>query len=785
MTAAYSYYYCASEKGAHHFAPARIFRLLLLALLQIALIMWRSAQAIPSRGGAATPITTAANACRCRPINSAPTTAVSLSRTLQAFVVSPQRIGSTTDFAHATTSAKRQSSSLSLLSWRKYRRTHSSCAGFPSSTWSSWRFYSSNDHGRSYQSSWEDKIIRQNLEGTERSAEAMDAAASLGLENEIDYTTNSYHNNHEDTIFALSSGSGVFGGQATAVAVIRISGPLALAALQQLTPKVCPPRVATLVKLQYQGRLLDQALVLYFPQPNSFTGEHVVELHCHGSRAVVQDILSTLEQMEVPVALSAGGDELDRVKLRYAEAGEFTSRAFAAGKLDLLQVEALADLLAADTVLQKQQALSQLQGDLSRLYQDWKQQLIGALAHAEAIIDFGDDEHLLEMDHALLNDKWNRRDEDPLVNVDDTTKAMVNGAEAQQQIAQQSIWGGVTEKIRALSDSMRRQLNNAQRGEWVRQGFSIAIVGPPNAGKSSLFNILAQDEQAAIVSPIQGTTRDVLTVSLNLGGMKCRLLDTAGLRSETSDTIEQEGIKRALKAAAQADLVLVLLDAASLLPHVEKDVEAPNHPPNTERNATDATSLDTTVERELNRLVPESEIPRKNVMLVLNKADLLNTGSNEKSIAEQNLPFPLNSTKQKNQLAASYNISCKTQEGMDYFLQGLTDHIVRRVMGSPGGANSPQSLASDKAQGNQEYVGKIVVGKEEDPLMTRGRHRQHVQAALKALDRFLTLQQDGLVSVDLAAEELRLAASELGRLTGAVDVEDVLDQLFTDFCIGK
>ena len=528
-----------------------------------------------------------------------------------------------------------------------------------------------------------------------------DANATPNNNDETSATTissdaNHHHDPDSDTIFALSSGMGV-GGQATAVAVLRISGPDALWALQQMTPRTCQPRQATLATLRYEGRVLDQALVLYFPAPNSFTGQDIVELHTHGSRAVLQDILTVLEGLQQP-----GG-----TRLRYADAGEFTSRAFAAGKLDVLQVEALADLLAADTVLQKQQALSQLQGDLSRLYTHWKQELIGALAHAEAIIDFGDDEHLGMDDDGLQSDE-------------------------EMQETQDNLWGGVTDQVATLRNSMQQQLQHAQRGEWVREGFRVAIVGPPNAGKSSLFNILAQDEEAAIVSPIQGTTRDVLSVNLNLGGIKCRLSDTAGLREETSDVIEQVGIQRAQQAAAQADLVLVLLDVAAL------------------------TSSQTTLADELDRLVPSKEIERENVVLVLNKADLL---------SESETDFASNDMQQS--LAAVYTISCQTQVGMNEFLKGLTDQIMERVMGSSA------SSATTK------------YNKAEDPLMTRGRHRQHVQAACDALERFEMLQREGLVTVDIAAEELRLAASELGRLTGAIDVEEVLDQLFTDFCIGK
>lgn len=529
----------------------------------------------------------------------------------------------------------------------------------------------------------------------------MESAVSMNEEHVV--------NEEDNTIFALSSG--LTGGQATAVAVVRVSGPRARWVLEQFTHRPCPPRVASLRDLRYQGRLLDKALVLFFPAPHSFTGEDVVEFHCHGSRAVLRDITMVLELFP---------------SLRYAEPGEFTARAFAAGKLDLLQVEALADLLASDTVLQKQQALSQLQGDLSKIYQDWKRQLVAALAHAEAIIDFGDDEHL------VLQDDDNHENYD----------SYQDGKE--NEMAQQSLWGGVTDQVDRLRESMRQQLKHAQRGEWVREGFSVAIVGPPNAGKSSLFNFLAQDEQAAIVSPIQGTTRDVLSVSLNLGGIKCRLLDTAGLRSSTEDVIEQEGMKRTQRAAAQADLILVLLDIATLMVGQQSTAN---------------------LEEILEQLVPESTISRDRVMLVLNKSDLL-----MKDVALE-LSDSLSKEISNNKMVGVYTISCESQQGMDLFLQGLTNHVLQSVM---GGATTG-SVGQGGGGGEPE----------DDPIMTRGRHRQHVQAALEALDRFAQLHRQGLVTVDLAAEELRLAASELGRLTGAIDVEEVLDQLFRDFCIGK
>ncbi len=309
-----------------------------------------------------------------------------------------------------------------------------------------------------------------------------------------------------DTIYALSSGGG--GSVATALAVIRLSGPQSFNALDQLmncsqknkikqqkTPRT---RYASLRNLYdpRDGSLLDQALVITFQKPNSFTGEDVVELHCHGSRGVIQGVLDAL-------AATASS--------RPSERGEFTQRAFENGKLNLLQVEALADLILSDTSLQRKQALKNLIGDkLSLLYNQWRIDLTKALAHAEAIIDFGDDEDLSSSSD----------DDDD----DDGTVY-----EQQTQRAQKSVWGDVQQNIFKLRIAMERHIHDNQRGEIIRQGVKVAIIGPVNAGKSSLLNILAKRD-AAIVSPIAGTTRDVVEVIMDLGGVRCIVSDTAGIR---------------------------------------------------------------------------------------------------------------------------------------------------------------------------------------------------------------------------------------------------------------
>lgn len=271
-----------------------------------------------------------------------------------------------------------------------------------------------------------------------------------------------------------------------------------------------------------------------------------------------------------------------------------------------------------------------------------------------------------------------------------------------QEDQEVSIWGDIVDRISTLRRSMERQLAGNQRK--IRQGLSVAILGAPNAGKSSLFNLLVNQE-AAIVSPVAGTTRDVLQVNLQLGGMLCLLKDTAGVRQESGDEIEVLGIERATQAAQTADLVVVLI--------AKTEVDA---------GLAVLDSLD---------------VDPSKIMLVYNKCDLEGPSKPYSS-------FP------------AFEISCKTQQGVPELLQGLEKMVVASV-------------------GDEE----------ETAMITRERHRLHVEAACQALEGFDQRSQEGIAAVDLAAEELRLAASELGRVTGAVDVEDVLDRLFSDFCIGK
>ncbi len=452
-----------------------------------------------------------------------------------------------------------------------------------------------------------------------------------------------------DTIFALSSGR-----PPAAIAVVRISGPAAGAALEALIGKIPPPRHAALARVRdpASGEIVDEGLALWFPGPRSETGEDTAELQLHGGRAVIAGVLAALAR--VPGC-------------RPAEAGEFTRRAVENGRLDLTRVEGLADLIGADTEAQRRQAFRQMRGALGNRAEAWREQLIQALALVEARIDFPDEGDVPE-----------------------------------------DLIGPALAKAQELRDEIARTLADQRRGERLREGLVVAIAGPPNAGKSSLLNRIARRD-AAIVSPFAGTTRDVIEVHLDLDGCPVTLLDTAGIR-DSSDPVEQEGVRRARERAAEADLVLWVIDAAT---RGEIPVE--------------------TIAQEFSK---------HGKWIVWNKIDLVSVLriKSLKSIVHK-LDYP------------SYFISTLTESGFDEFLQALRSHA-------------------------QEFLGSS-----EPALVTRARHRYALENALAALDR--AVGEPLPAREDVVAEELRLAARALGRLTGRVDVEDVLDVIFRDFCIGK
>lgn len=442
-----------------------------------------------------------------------------------------------------------------------------------------------------------------------------------------------------DTIFALATASGRAG-----VAVIRLSGPGAAVALRDLAGVLPPARHAQRVHIRdpQSGEALDDGLALYFPAPASMTGEDVAELQLHGSHAVTTAVFAVLGR---------------RPGFRLAEPGEFSKRAFLNGKLDLTEAEAIADLVEAETAAQRRQAMRQLGGEFGRRCEDWRARLIAAQARLEAEIDFPEED--------LPAEQW----------------AAVRGA------------------LKALRAEIVAELDDNRRGERLRGGVSVAILGPPNAGKSSLMNALAQRD-VAITSHIAGTTRDVIEVALDLAGYPVLLADTAGLRAG-ADIIEEEGMRRARARAASADLKLVVLDATK-----PQEVAA----------------LQGLLDRD--------------TIIVVNKIDLA----------------PGSDLRWADALSSKAALRCSVVTG-----EGIAALIERL------GAEVATLLTGETA-----------------PLVTRARHRQALERCIAALDRFATA-----VLPELAAEDLRSAARELGRITGRVDVEDMLDALFRAFCIGK
>lgn len=442
------------------------------------------------------------------------------------------------------------------------------------------------------------------------------------------------------TIFALSSGPG-----RAAVAVIRVSGPRASHVVEIMAPPPPRKRMAVLRKLRHPEtrEVLDEALVFWSAGPKSETGEDIAELHVHGGRSVVRAVLEALGRIE---------------GCRMAEPGEFARRAFAHGRLDLAQAEGLADLIDAETDAQRRQALQQAGGAPSQLYEGWRARLVNAAALVEAAIDFSDE-------------------------TDVSSDAM--------NLSHRVIEG--------LADEVRAHLDDGHRGEIIREGFRVALMGPPNAGKSSLLNALARRE-AAIVSAEAGTTRDVIEVRLDLGGYPVIVSDTAGIR-EAQGEIEQEGIRRSFLVAERADLVLWLSEAGS--PPIEP---------------------------------PEAVLKdNRNVLEVRSKADLADPAQREAAPDD------------------AIAISIKTGEGLD--------ELMARLLGS---------------------VADLAGVARDAPVISSLRHRALLETCLRELEVFLAGDPH---FAELRAEDLRKAASALGRITGRVDVEDVLDQVFSRFCIGK
>ena len=557
-----------------------------------------------------------------------------------------------------------------------------------------------------------------------------------------------------DTIFALSSGR-----PPAAIAVIRISGARAGHALTALGVRIPEPRKAALARIRgVDNEIIDEALALWFPAPNSETGENTAELQIHGGPAVIAATLNALSRVD---------------GLRPAEAGEFTRRAFENGKLDLTAVEGLADLVSAETQGQRRQAFRQMKGLLGNRAESWRQRLIQALALVEARIDFSDE------------------------------------ADVPEELVKPAL-----DIARELTAEIGAALADGHRGERIREGLVVAIAGPPNAGKSTLLNRLARRE-AAIVSPHAGTTRDVIEVHLHLGGMAVTLLDTAGIR-DTDDPVELEGVRRARDRAASADLVLWIEDASQpdeaggpmaepfpVIPgRAQKRVHARLQSNEGERTQ----NPEPTSEPSSGFRVRAFSAPRNDgehasplsppVWLIRNKVDLIQGDSGE-FLAEIQ-------THKRNELILQFNkplknidIDNETLTVSNELKDRTTDPLTTMVSASLAGSNESFlnsnefvfDLSAVSGEGFDALLAELTrfaaafVGGPESSLVTRVRHRHMLEETVAALTRALAPGLAG--QEDLVAEELRAAAAALGRLTGRVDVEDILDVIFRDFCIGK
>ena len=441
------------------------------------------------------------------------------------------------------------------------------------------------------------------------------------------------------TIYALSTGPGVSG-----VAIVRISGEQSSKVIKTLTGKKVPqPRVATLRKINKinTSELIDEGIILWFPGPESYTGEDMAEIQVHGSKAVVDALHSSISQIE---------------NFRLAEPGEFTKLAFQNGKINLLEAESIADLISSETEIQRQQAIKIMNGKSADQFNFLREKLLKILSHVEAKIDFPDED--------LPN----------------------------------NILGEIKNDSNDVIQKIKKILNDQKVGERIREGFKIAILGPTNAGKSSLINHLS-NRDVAIVSEIAGTTRDVIETHLNIDGYPVVISDTAGIR-ESKDEIEKKGIKLSLNRAEEADLKLVVVDAKSL----------------------DFTDV-------LKGLLDE------NAILVMNKSDLL---KKEIDSEIKNINHVL--------------ISIKDNKNIDELISKIKNNLKNKFITS------------------------------DDILITRERHRQHLEQCLDHLNNF---NKKEIEDFDKAAEDLRLATRHLGMIVGKVDVEEILGSIFNDFCIGK
>ncbi|RDV04036.1 tRNA uridine-5-carboxymethylaminomethyl(34) synthesis GTPase MnmE [Undibacter mobilis] len=522
------------------------------------------------------------------------------------------------------------------------------------------------------------------------------------------------------TIFALSSGR-----PPAAIAVIRISGPRAGAALEALGVKIPAPRQARIARIRdpESSEIIDEALALWFPAPNSETGEDVAELQGHGGPAVIAGILDALSRID---------------GLRMAEPGEFTRRGFENGKLDLTAVEGLADLVSAETEAQRRLAFRQMKGQLGDRAEAWRERLVRALALVEARIDFSDEADVPE-----------------------------------------DLVGPALAIVQELRDEIATALADGRRGERLRDGLVVAIAGPPNAGKSTLLNRLARRE-VAIVSPYAGTTRDVIEVHLDLGGYPLTLLDTAGVR-ETGDPVEMEGVRRARERAAAADLVLWVTDASA--------------------GKSDAPTPDLA---EAGRAVPVWQIRNKADLVRSMDAEMLRTMGNASGAkigaasAAESTPRRRGGAQAATQagrsraaLASAVNINESRNPSLSTGILSDKTSAYKNEYGVSFSSEDEFILSASEGLGLDRLMSRLssfaatMLAGAEQSLVARARHRDILAAVQHILNGALDRSWSTGGEEELLAEQLRQAAMELGRLAGRVDVEDVLDIIFRDFCIGK
>ena len=442
------------------------------------------------------------------------------------------------------------------------------------------------------------------------------------------------------TIYALSSGVGISG-----IAVIRLSGPKTKKIISELTWGPFPtPRVATLKKVNNinNNSLIDEGIIIWYPSPNSYTGEDMAEIQVHGSRAVIKALLETISSFKY---------------CRLAEPGEFTKLALKNGKINLLKAESIGDLISSETELQMQQALKVIAGNNLRRFETWREDLLKILSNIEAKIDFPDED------------------------------------------LPQNILKSIKKNSKRIINEIEKSLRDRKVGEIIREGFKIAIIGPPNVGKSSLLNYLS-NRDVAIVSEIAGTTRDVVETHLNIDGYPVVISDTAGIR-EAKDEIEKKGIKLSLKKADEADLNIMILE--------------PKNKQNSEF-----------LKKYFN----------KKTILAVNKIDKKNYKMSSKLM--------------------HYNptlLSIRNKKNIESLIKKIKTKIKNRFKGS------------------------------ENILVTRARHRQNLEDCLVNLKNFVNQKEND--EFDKGAEDLRLACRSLGKITGKIDVEEILDSIFYDFCIGK